>query len=92
MSYYAVPVYVGLSCILSLSYSCMECVKNNGSTDDATKSILSSWCIVCTIVACVIAGVAGEMAIGMSNATHILIALVLACVTLSISSSMIYFT
>jgi len=69
----------------------MECVKNNGSTDDATKSILSSWCIVCTIVACVITGVTGEMAMGMTNVTHVLIALLLACVTLSISSGMIYF-
>ena len=33
MSYYAVPVYVGLSCLLSLSYSCIECVKEKGKLD-----------------------------------------------------------
>ena len=92
MSYYAVPVYVGLSCLLSLSYSCMECVKEKGKLDTATNSILCAWVIISAIVASVIAGVVGEMMIGMTNFMHILIALILACVTLSISSCMIYYT
>jgi hypothetical protein len=92
MSYYAVPVYVGLSCILSLSYSCMECVKEKGNLDTATNSILCAWVIISAIVASVIAGVVGEMMIGLTNTMHILIALILACVTLSISSCMIYYT
>lgn len=92
MSYYAVPVYVGLSCVLSLLYSCIECVKEKGSLGNATHSILLSWCIVSTIVASVIAGVTGEMTMGVAPVTHILIALILACVTLSISSSIIYWS
>ena len=92
MSYYAVPVYVGLSCLLSLSYSCMECVKEKGNLDTAIHSILSTWVIVSAIVASVIAGVVGEMTIGMTNYMHLLIALILACVTLIISSSLIYWS
>ncbi len=92
MSYYAVPVYVGLSCILSLSYSCMECVKQKGKLDTADNSILCTWVIISGIVASVIAGVVGEMMVGMTNYMHLLIALILACVTLSISSSMIYWS
>jgi hypothetical protein len=92
MSYYAVPVYVGLSCLLSLSYSCIECVKEKGKLDTATNSILCTWVIVSAIVASVIAGVVGEMMIGMTNYMHLLIALVLACVTLSISSSLIHWS
>ena len=89
MSFYAAPVYAGLSCLLCLLYSCIECVKEKGSTP-ATTSILSTWSLVSIIVSCVITGVAGEMMIGMGNTTHILIALLLACITLSISSSFIY--
>ena len=90
MSYYAAPAYAGLTCLLCLSYSCMESVRNNGKTDTATNSILSVWSIVSIIVTSVITGVAGEMMIGMASTTHILIALILACVTLSISSSLIF--
>ena len=92
MSYYAAPVYVGLSCLLSLFYSCMEFVKDKGDFDTATKSIFCTWVIVSGIVASVVAGVSGEMAIGMINYTHLIIALILACVTLSISSSIIYWS
>jgi hypothetical protein len=92
MSLYAAPFYVGLSCLLSLSYSCIECVKEKGNFDIATCSIFSTWVIITLIVASVIAGVAGEMMIGMTNYMHLLIALVLACVTLSISSSIIHWS
>lgn len=92
MSYYAVPVYVGLSCLMCLSYSCIECVKDKGSFDTASKSILCVWMVVSAIVASVIAGVVGEMMVGMTNYMHLLIALILACVTLSISSSIIYWS
>ena len=92
MSYYAVPVYFGLSCLLSLSHSCIECVKEKGKLETATKSILCTWVIVIVIVASVIAGVVGEMMIGMTNYMHLLVALVLACVTLSISSSILYWS
>ena len=92
MSYYAIPVYVGLSCLLSLSYSCLECVKEKGKFDTATKSILCTWVIVSAIVTSVISGVVGEITIGMTNYMHLLIALILACVTLSISSLLIYWS
>lgn len=92
MSYYAVPIYVGLSCILSLSYSCIECVKEKGKFDSATNSILCTWVIVSAIVSSIIAGVVGEMMVGMTNFMHLLIALILACVTLSISSSLIHWS
>ena len=92
MSLYAAPFYVGLSCLLSLSYSCIECVKEKGNFDIATCSIFSTWVIITLIVASVIAGVAGEMMIGMTNYMHLLIALVLSCVTLSISSSIIHWS
>ena len=93
MSYYAVPVYVGLSCVLSLSYSCMECAKSKkGNVDTATKSIMLGWIIVSGIVAAVIAGVVGEITLGISSVSHILIALILACVTLIISGSIVYWS
>jgi len=92
MSYYAAPVYIGLSCVLSLLYSCIECTKDKGKFDTATKSIFCTWVIVSAIVASVVAAVSGEMAIGMINYMHLLIALILACVTLSISSSVIYWS
>ena len=92
MSLYAAPFYVGLSCLLSLSYSCIECVKEKGNFYIATCYIFSTWVIITLIVASVIAGVAGEMMIGMTNYMHLLIALVLACVTLSISSSIIHWS
>jgi len=87
---YAAPMYVGISCILCLSYSCIESVKNK--LDTSVKLLLSGWCILSTIVACVIAGASGEMMAGMTNVTHLLIAVILACVTLSISSSMVYWS
>lgn len=92
MSYYAIPVYVGLSCIMSLSYSCIECIKEKGKLETATYSILFTWIIVSLIVASVISGVVGEMMVGMTNYIHLLIALILACVTLSISSLILYWS
>ena len=89
---YAAPMYVGLSIILCLSYSCIECTKDKGKLDSTTKSILLAWCIVVLIVASIVAGASGEMMTGMTNITHLLIAVVLACVTLSVSSSIIYWS
>ena len=92
MAYYAIPVYVGLSCVLSLSYSCIECAKDNGKLDTATNLILCAWVIVSAVVASVISGVTAEIMTKQINYMHILIALILACVTLSISSSIIYWS
>ena len=92
MSYYAAPLYVGLSCTLSLIYSCIECVKEKGTIDTATKSILSVWLLVSAIVASVIAGVTAEMTTGIATTTHIMIALILGCATLSISSAILYWS
>ncbi len=92
MSYYAVPLYVGLSCLMSFSYSCMETMKSKKGMDSASKSILCLWCIVSAIVASVVTGVVGEMAIGIASMSHMLIAAILMCVTLSISSSIIYWS
>jgi hypothetical protein len=89
---YAAPLYVGISCMLSLSYSCIESIKDKGRISTTNSFLLVGWCIVSTIIASVIAGASGEMMAGMTNVTHILIAAVLACVTLSISSSMIYWS
>lgn len=89
---YAAPMYVGISCLLCLSYSSIECIKDKGNLDTSSKSILLGWCIVSTIIASVVAGASGEMMAGMGNVTHILIAAILACVTLSISSSMLYWS
>jgi len=92
LSYYAIPVYLGTSLLLCCSYCCIENTKEKGNLDTATHSILSSWCIVSIIVTSIIAGVVGEMSMGATNATHVLIALILACVTLSLSSSLIYWS
>ena len=92
MAYYAIPAYVGLSCVLSLVYSSMECVKEKGKLDTATHSIMCAWIIVSAIVASIISGVVGEVMTKQINYIHIIIALVLACVTLSISSSIIYWS
>lgn len=89
---YAAPMYVGLSTILCLSYSCIECTKDKGKLDSTTKSMLLAWCIVVLIVASVVAGVSGEIMTGLTNMTHLLIAAFLACVTLSMSSSIIYWS
>jgi hypothetical protein len=89
---YAAPMYVGLSTILCLSYSCIECTKDKGKIDTTTKSMLFAWCLVSLIVASVVAGASGEMMAGMTNMTHLLIAALLACVTLSVSCSMIYWS
>lgn len=93
MSYYAAPVYVGLSCLMSLCYGCMECAKSKkGKIDNASKSILCLWVIISAIIGSVVAGVSGEITMGMASTSHILIALILACVTLSISSGVIYWS
>jgi hypothetical protein len=88
----AAPMYVGLSIILCSSYSCIECTKNKGKFDSSSKSMLLTWLIIVLIVGSVVAGVSAEAMGGMINITHLLIAAILACVTLSISSSMVYWT
>lgn len=88
---YAAPMYVGLTTILCLSYSCVECTKDKGKLDSSVKSILSTWCVIVLIVASVVGAVSGEIMVGMMDVTHLLIAVILACITISISSSMIYY-
>lgn len=88
---YAAPAYVGIATLLCLSYSCMECTRDGGSLDTTARSMLSGWCIVVLIVASIIGAVSGEMMAGMTDTTHLLIAAILACVTLSISSSIVYY-
>lgn len=93
MSYYAAPIYAGLSCLMSLCYSCMECAKSKkGNLDSATYSILFSWVIISGIVALIVGAVSAEVTLGMGSTTHILIALIIACVTLGISSGIIYWS
>jgi len=90
MSYYAAPVYLATAFTLCLSYCCMECIKEKGELDTATHSILITWCIISTIVSSVILAVTGEMMIGQTQIVHVIIALLLTCVTLIVSSCMIY--
>jgi hypothetical protein len=87
---YAAPMYVGLATLLCSCYSCIECTKDKGRLDTSTKSILSAWCIIVLIISSFIAGVSGQIMIGSTNITHILIVMILVCITLSLSSSMIY--
>lgn len=89
---YAAPMYVGISTMLCCCYSCIEFTKNKGKFKDSDKSILSAWCVVSIIVACIVMGASGEIMVGMTNITHLLIAVLLACITLSISSGMIYWS
>ena len=89
---YAAPMYVGISTLLCCCYSCIESTKHKGKLKDSDKSILLTWCIVSVIVASVVMGASGEMMTGNTNILHILIAALLACITLSISSLMIYWT
>lgn len=89
---YAAPMYIGISTMLCLSYSCIECTKRKGKLNNSDKLMLSVWCIVSIIIASVVMGASGEMMTGMTNVTHLLIAALLACITLSISSSMIYWS
>lgn len=88
----AAPMYVGISLILCSSYSCIECTKNKGKFDSTSKSMLSIWCIILIIVGSVVSGASAEVMGGMINTTHLLIACILACVTLSISCGMVYWT
>ncbi len=89
---YAAPMYVGLSALLCLSYCCIEFTKQKGKITNSEKSILCAWFIVSIVVASIVAAVSGEMLRGMTNITHLLVAVLLACVTLSVSSSMIYWS
>lgn len=89
---YAAPMYLGISTLLCCSYSCIEFTKNKGKLKDSDKSILSVWCVVSIIVACVVMGVSGEIMNRMTNITHLLVAVLLVCITFSISSYMIYAT
>lgn len=89
---YATPAYVGISMIMCLSYSCIECTKDKGSLTNTNKSLLIGWVITSLIIASTIAGVTGEMMIGMTNITHLIIVGILVCATLSISSLMIYWS
>ena len=89
---YAAPAYVGLTTILFLSYSSIECTKDKGKLDNSSKSFLSTWFIVSLIVTSVISGAVGEAMMGMSNVTHLSIAVLLACITLSISLGLIYWS
>lgn len=89
---YAVPAYVGLAILLCSIYSCIECTNNKGKFDNSVKSILLLWSCVVIIVTSVLTGAVGEMMAGMTNMTHLLIALCLVCVSLSVSSSMIYWS
>ena len=92
MSYYAVPLYIGLSSLLCLSYSCMECVKEKGKLDSATHSILSCWVLISILVGSMISGVATQMMMGMTNYTFLLITLIIACSTLVFSSCLLSWT
>ena len=92
MSYYATPIYLAISSLLCLSYSCIECTKDKGDIDNATKAILSGWCVCSVIVASIITAVVGEMMVGMINYTHLILAFILALVTLCLSSSILYYS
>lgn len=92
MLLYAAPVYVGLSCLLSLIYSCMECIRDKGKFDNATKSILCAWVLITIFVGFIVGSVSGEVYIRNYNTTHIIIALILASVTLCVSSCVIYWS
>jgi hypothetical protein len=87
---YAVPMYVGLSVALCLSYGCVECTKHKGKLDKTSKIILGGWCIVSMIIASIVAGASSSIMTGMTNTTLVVVALLLVCVSLIISSSMIY--
>ena len=89
---YAAPMYVGISLMLCSSYCCIEFTKDKGKLVNSTKLILCGWCLVSIIIASVIAGASGEVMSGMTNVSHLLIAALLACVTLSVSSSLIYWS
>jgi hypothetical protein len=91
MSYYAAPFYVGLSCLLSLSFSSIESIKKKG-LDFTSGSIEVLWVIISAIVAAVVATISGEMTIGLASSTHIIIMILLIVVTLCISSSLVYWS
>ena len=89
MSYYAVPIYVGISFVLSLSYSFGEFIKHKGKTDTFTSGVLFSWLLTSSIVASIIAGIVAELNTGTVSSSHIAIMLLLLLGTLSISSCMV---
>lgn len=86
---YAAPAYIGLTTLLCLSYSSIECTKDKGNLDTPTKSLLCTWCIVSLVMASFIGVVSGQMMAGMTNMTHLLIVALFACVTIGISCLMI---
>jgi hypothetical protein len=85
MSAYAIPMYLGTSLTLCLSYCCIESTKQKGKLDGSDKSILSIWSIISIIVTIMIAGTSS----GMTSMTFVSITMILAITTICISSCMV---
>ena len=85
MSAYAIPMYLGTSLTLCLSYSCIESTKQKGKLDGSDKSILSIWFLIALVVTSMIAGTTS----GMTSMTFISITMILAITTICISFCMV---
>lgn len=89
---YAAPMYLVISSTLCVIYGMIEFGKDKGNLNTQDKLILSAWCIISLIVSSVIAGISGEMMEKSLNPMYILLTLILVCATLSVSSSLIYWS
>ena len=85
MSAYAIPMYLGTSLTLCLSYCCIESTKQRGKLDGSDKSILSIWSAISVIVTSMITGTLS----GTTSATFVSITFLLAILTISISCCMV---
>lgn len=91
----AVPLYMGLSCLLSLCYTCMQSIKQKGKINTDTQMYLISWAICSSIVASVVGFVSMEFMANPNSSSvhmHMIVALILVFATLIISSFMVYWT
>lgn len=89
---YATPIYVVTSTVLCLIYSCITCVKDKGKLQTSDKAILFGWCLISTIIASFVACISGEIMTRTIAVSHLLIVLLIVCVSLSVSSSLIYWS
>ncbi len=96
MYYYYIPTmgYIGVASLLCLIFFCIECAKKKKKENDSMLSISSSsWVSVSAIVGIIMSLVTTQTFIlKMPNPLYIIVTILLCCITLIVSSSLIYYS
>lgn len=90
MSYYFIPTagYLGIASLLCLSFCAIECAKKK-TRNTETSSILLSWVITSILVGSFLTY--GTLTVRF-NPLYLIIAILLCCITLVISGSLVYYS